>query len=107
MTLPLGTRASIAKEVFDAMSAPREVEPFSTRYPDFDLSDAYAVVADIRRRREARGERIVGRKIGFTNRTAWADYGISGPIWNYLYNSTTQDLSNCGRWPIAAWPNVR
>jgi 2-keto-4-pentenoate hydratase len=107
MALSLGMRTSIADEVFDAMSTPREIVPFSVRYPGFDMSDAYAVVEDIRSRRETRGERVVGRKIGFTNRKAWADYNISGPIWNYLYLATTLDLSECGAYPIGSWPNVR
>jgi 2-oxo-3-hexenedioate decarboxylase len=68
----------------------------------------YVVVNDIRRRREARGDRVVGRKIGFTNATAWAGYGISGPIWNYLYETTTLDLPlPGGTFPLGNWPNVR
>ena len=43
--------------------------------------------------RRARGENIVGRKISFTNRAVWNGYGISGPIWNYLFDSTVDDLA--------------
>ena len=45
----------------------RQVAPFSRRYEDFDLTDAYAVVSEVRRLREETGERPVGRKVGFTN----------------------------------------
>ena len=38
--------------------------------------------------RRARGERCVGRKIGFTNRNIWADYGATSPIWAHVYDST-------------------
>jgi 2-oxo-3-hexenedioate decarboxylase len=100
--------AIIAEEVFGNMAAPREVPPFSDRFPGFGLDDAYHVVNEIRRRREARGERVIGRKIGFTNAAAWAGYGISGPIWNYLYDATTLDLPPPGgRFALGAWPNVR
>ncbi|RAZ84772.1 hydratase [Mesorhizobium hawassense] len=61
----------------------------------------------MRRRREANGERVVGRKIGFTNSAAWAGYGITGPIWNYLYDTTTSDLSEKASLDVANWPNVR
>jgi 2-oxo-3-hexenedioate decarboxylase len=66
------TLAIIADEVFGTMVAPREVSPFSDRFPWFGLEDAYRIVNEIRRRREARGERVVGRKIGFPNAAAWA-----------------------------------
>ena len=102
------TSAIIADEVFSMMATPREVLPFSDRFPGFELGDAYGIVNEIRRRREARGERVVGRKIGFTNAAAWAGYGISGPIWNYLYDTTTIDLPpQGGAFPLGAWPNVR
>ena len=101
------TMATIADEAFDTMVAPREVRPFSDRYLGFGLEDAYCIVNEIRQRREARGERVVGRKIGFTNAAAWAGYGISAPIWNYLYDTTTLDLTPGSTFSIGAWPNVR
>jgi 2-oxo-3-hexenedioate decarboxylase len=66
--------------------------PFSARWPDFRLEDAYRVTAAIRAEREARGERPVGRKIGFTNRIIWAEYNVHAPIWGYLYDRTVHDL---------------
>jgi 2-oxo-3-hexenedioate decarboxylase len=86
MTVSDETLAIIADEVFATMAAPREVSPFSDRFAGFGLQDAYSVVNEIRRRREARGEFIVGRKIGFTNAAAWTGYGIS------LYDTTTLNL---------------
>lgn len=108
MTVSDKTLAIIADEVLATMVAPREVPPFSDRFPGFNLEDAYRIVDEIRRRREARGERVVGRKIGFTNAAAWAGYGISGPIWNYLYDTTTLNLPPPGgTFRLGAWPNVR
>src|SRR3954452_5315620 len=101
------TLAKIADEVYDTMTAPREVPPFSERSPTFGLEASYRIVNEIRRRREARGERVIGRKIGFTNAAAWAGYGISGPIWNYLYDTTTLDLEMVGNYPVGGWPNLR
>ncbi|CAM5763914.1 2-keto-4-pentenoate hydratase [Labrys miyagiensis] len=102
------TLSIIADEVFATLVDPREVAPFSDRFPGFGLDDAYQVVHEIRRRREARGEKVVGRKIGFTNTAAWAGYGISGPIWNYLYDATTLDLPLPGGcFSIGTRPNIR
>lgn len=38
--------------------------------------------------REARGERRVGYKIGFTNRSIWPIYGVDRPIWAPVWDST-------------------
>jgi 2-oxo-3-hexenedioate decarboxylase len=46
--------------------------------------------------REARGEVPIGRKIGFTNRTIWAEYGVFAPIWGYVYAGTVHDLAAIG-----------
>jgi 2-oxo-3-hexenedioate decarboxylase len=50
----------------------------------------------VRAEREARGERVVGRKIGFTNRTIWSEYGVYAPIWGYMYDTTVHDLAAVG-----------
>jgi 2-oxo-3-hexenedioate decarboxylase len=107
MALTDETIAIIADELFELMNSPREVDPYSVRYFGYELDDAYRVVEEMRRRREARGERVVGRKIGFTNQAAWAGYGISGPIWNYLYDTTTHDLAASSVCPLRGWPNIR
>ncbi|HEX9169776.1 MAG TPA: hydratase [Roseiarcus sp.] len=84
----------IAKEVFAVLESGRQIAPFSKVYPDFGLKEAYRVTAAVRSEREARGERPIGRKIGFTNRTIWAEYGVYAPIWGYVYDSTVQDLTS-------------
>jgi 2-oxo-3-hexenedioate decarboxylase len=83
----------IAKEALAILGTGRQVAPFSSRYPAFDLAEAYEVASQVRDMRRARGENAIGRKIGFTNRAAWGGYGISGPIWNYMFDSTVRDLT--------------
>ena len=84
----------IAKEVLEVLGTGRQLDPFSKVYPDFGLGDAYNVTAAVRAEREARGERPIGRKIGFTNRTIWAEYGVFAPIWGYVYDRTVRDLTS-------------
>ena len=67
---------AIAAEAFAALETGRQILPFSTRISGFDLEDAYRVTAAIRQMREKRGEMPLGRKIGFTNRTIWAEYNV-------------------------------
>jgi 2-oxo-3-hexenedioate decarboxylase len=86
----------IAKEAFAVLGTGRQVAPFSGRHPDFGPEDAYRVTAAVRALRETRGERAVGRKIGFTNRTIWAEYNVHAPMWGYVYDRTVHDLLEGG-----------
>ena len=54
----------------------------------------------MKRLREARGEVVVGRKIGFTNRTIWPEYGVYAPIWGYVYDTTLYRLADLNE-PLA------
>ena len=83
----------IAREMLEAFDAHRQITPLE-REPVFDLDRAYKVTAVVRRLREKRGERVVGRKIGFTNRTIWPEYGVDAPIWGYLYDTTVKWLAD-------------
>ena len=56
--------------------------------PHFELTEAYDVVARVDELRRSRGEKPIGRKIGFTNRAIWGNLGISAPVWNYVYDRT-------------------
>jgi 2-oxo-3-hexenedioate decarboxylase len=91
--LPPQDSERIAAEVLAASAERRQLAPFTARQPGFDLDAAYAVTAALRRARVARGERPVGRKIGFTNRTIWPEYGVYAPIWGDMYDSTLSDLA--------------
>lgn len=80
----------IAAEITTAQSAVKQIEPFSTRYPDFDLETAYAVARIHHQRRTGQGAVLVGRKIGFTNPAMWAHYGVTQPLWAPLYQTTVR-----------------
>ena len=87
---------AIASEALAAIASGRQIAPFSARHPDFPLDDAYRVTAAMRGTRLARGERVLGRKIGFTNRTIWAEYGVYAPMWGFVYDCTVRDLADLG-----------
>src|SRR4029079_7594941 len=74
-------------------SGGRQVQPFSGRFPDLTMDDAYRVTALANGMRVARGYRPVGRKIGFTNRRIWDEYGVHAPVWGYIYDRTLRDLA--------------
>src|SRR5262249_46552538 len=48
------------------------------------------VAAEIVSVRRQRGEKTIGRKIGFTNRNIWPQYSATAPIWAHVYDGTVQ-----------------
>jgi len=63
-----------------------------------NLADAEAIQTSISIARLARGERQVGYKIGFTNRSIWPLYGVFHPIWAPVWDTT---LIRAGAAPVA------
>ncbi len=53
-----------------------------------DLPAAYQTALQVRALRQARGERPVGYKVGFTNRGIWPRYNVFGPIWGTVWNTS-------------------
>jgi 2-oxo-3-hexenedioate decarboxylase len=88
--------AAIAQETFAAIEGARQITPFSQRGEGFDLPTAYAATAELRKLRQARGETFAGRKIGFTNRAMWAEYGVFAPIWGDMYTTTVHEIATLG-----------
>lgn len=71
-----------------------QMQPFSARYLGLTMDDAYRVTALANDLRVTRGHRPAGRKIGFTNRRIWDEYGVHAPIWGYVYDRTVHELSS-------------
>jgi 2-oxo-3-hexenedioate decarboxylase len=87
---------AIAAEALALLDSGRSTSSFSARYPVFDLASAYRVAAAMRAMRESRGEKAIGRKIGFTNRTIWPEYNVHAPMWGYVYDRTVHELAPAG-----------
>src|SRR6202162_6012053 len=85
---------AIAAKLVSVLGTGQQIAPFSEGEHPLDLAAAYRVTAEVRRLREARDEASIGRKIGFTNRTIWAEYGVYAPIWGYVYDGTVRDLTS-------------
>jgi 2-oxo-3-hexenedioate decarboxylase len=96
----------IAVELLDALDRGGTVPSIVARDPGFGWNEAYAVAAEIFRIRRARGEEPVGRKIGFTNRNIWAEYGATAPIWAHVYDSSLVSAES-GRATVSLKGSVR
>lgn len=82
------TEGENAQAVLAALSSGHSIPNFTSRDAAFGETEAYAVAAALHQARLARGERAVGRKIGFTNRSLWPVYGVHEPIWGHVYDTT-------------------
>lgn len=93
MSDPLADRdiTAFAEEIFAAIAEGRQIQSISARVPDFDAAAAYRVASVVG---ALRGERTVGRKIGFTNRTIWERYGVDGPMWSDVTDRTLLQIAD-------------
>ncbi|KIU46360.1 MULTISPECIES: hydratase [Bradyrhizobium] len=82
----------IAAKVIAALRDRSRVSCFSCRPDGLTLRQAYQITPLLRAAFEAEGERMTGRKIGFTNRQMWSAFGVQSPIWGYTTSRTTHDL---------------
>jgi 2-oxo-3-hexenedioate decarboxylase len=81
----------IAADLFGLLGTGRQIEPITAGHPGFGPAEAATVAARVARLRLARGERPVGRKIGFTNTTIWPLYGVDRPIWGHVFDTTLHE----------------
>ena len=96
--------AGIVTRVLTALDDGQPIAPITAGEPGFGLDAAYAVAADIRARRETRGERAIGRKIGFTNANIWDEYGVHDPMWGYMYDTSVREIETLGDTPLDLAP---
>ncbi len=106
MNRPLDPRA-FAAEALAALDAGGAIAPFSATCPHFDARAASEAAAAFRALRVARGERPVGRKIGFTNRGIWAEYGVAAPIWGHVYDTTLLETGDGAHVDLGRLPEPR
>lgn len=79
-------REKLADALAQARKARQPIPPITSAYPGFTAAEAYAVQEITTRRRLAKGERIVGRKIGLTSPSVQAQLGVSEPDFGMLFD---------------------
>jgi len=94
------TAEGAAKRLIEILGTPGSIPTFTAFDPACDMTRAYDVAARVHAARVARGERPVGRKIGFTNRNLWDEYGVREPVWGFVYE-TTLSRARDGRASVA------
>lgn len=85
--------AALAGELLAAWDGARLSSLPSEQPGGLSMADAFGVADRLRVARIARGERPLGYKIGFTNRSIWPRYNVFEPIWAPVWSSTLQLLA--------------
>ncbi|MBQ0725095.1 MAG: 2-oxo-3-hexenedioate decarboxylase [Cycloclasticus sp.] len=84
MSLDKDTIGKIATYLEDAELNAYEVTKITDDYPDITWDEALDVQWEIRRRKEARGNKIVGLKMGLTSMAKMRQMGVETPCYGFL-----------------------
>ena len=90
---------TIAHQIKTAQDQGQLLSQITAQSSGFDVAAAYAVADMVHAMRLAEGARVAGRKIGFTNPAMWPQYGVSSPVWAYLYDTAVTYLPDTAKAP--------
>ncbi len=76
--------STLATELLSCEDERQDREPLTDDHPDLDIPSAYAVQDETLRRRQRRGEHLVGIKLGLTSRAKQERMGVDVPILAWL-----------------------
>lgn len=91
---------AVAQELIDAYEAGDLLPETLSSREGFDLSTAYAVEAELVRRRRAAGRAVVGRKVAFANPASWSKLQLQTVAWGSMYDDTVQRANDVDVTPI-------
>jgi 2-oxo-3-hexenedioate decarboxylase len=74
----------LAQQLDQARLEAREVAPLTRMYAELPLADAYSIQAEGVRLRTARGERVVGMKMGLTSEAKRKQMNLDSPVYGVL-----------------------
>ena len=81
--MSLGVRVA-AENLLASVTAVTDRDPLTDTWPDLDVDTAYAIQDEALRLRRARGETVVGLKLGLTSRAKQQRMGIDSPLLAWL-----------------------
>ena len=83
-TLSRATIAQLAEHLESAELQAFDVTKITDDYPDMDWEDAYDIQWEIRSRKQARGTKVVGLKMGLTSYEKMKQMGVDVPVYAFL-----------------------
>ena len=92
--------AAVAQELIDAYEAGDLLPQTLSSREGFDLAAAYAVEAELARRRRAAGRAVVGRKVAFANPAVWPKLNLQTVAWGSMYDDTVKQANELEVTPV-------
>jgi len=77
-------RQTLGAELYQALRQGQMIAPLTSRYPDIEIADAYAIQQHMLSLRLADGECVVGKKIGVTSQAVMDMLGVFQPDFGWL-----------------------
>ena len=65
------------------------------------MHEAYEVSWLVHEERLKSGWKVVGRKIGFTNKEMWSLFGVTQPVWAFVYDRTYAEVGSSFRYALS------
>ncbi len=84
MMLDHDTIAKLAAHLEDCELKAKDTLKITNDHPEMDWEDAYAIQDEIRRRKIARGNKIVGLKAGLTSHAKMKQMGVETPVFGFM-----------------------
>lgn len=91
MALDEQTLDALADELAEAGRTRTLIPRITARHPEATVEDSYAIQGRWRKREQARGRRLAGRKIGLTSKAMQAATGITEPDYGVMFADTVVD----------------
>ena len=76
---------ALGDELFSALRERRTLTPLTSRHPEISIDDAYRISLQFLSRREAMGERLIGKKIGVTSKAVQDMLGHESILTTEIY----------------------
>ncbi|MFT6897678.1 MAG: 2-oxo-3-hexenedioate decarboxylase [Paraglaciecola sp.] len=92
----------LAQHLEDAELQAYEVTKITDDFPDMSYEDAFDIQWEIRRRKEKRGNKIVGMKMGLTSWAKMAQMGVEKPCYGFLADYFGLRISDGNKYHIPA-----
>ncbi|MBL8486698.1 MAG: 4-oxalocrotonate decarboxylase, partial [Rhodocyclaceae bacterium] len=83
MKLDKATIDKLAEHLENCELQARDTLKITDDHPEMDFEDAYAIQDEIRRRKVARGARIIGLKAGLTSYAKMKQMGVETPCFGF------------------------
>ena len=87
----------LSGQILKARDLGQTIERPSSRGELREITEGYEVYREVDALLRQSGYTRVGRKIGFSNKATWNEFGLDSPIWAYVYDRTVAFAPGRGR----------